>query len=931
MGIGSRRINARGQGGIMASKLCMTLSLCLMLATACTSDHAQRPVKPAASISASPYIIDPIAQDNLYLRAQREALAQRSRVDQRGRADVCARYTSTHSTGLDAWVRAWCALRTDDADTLLTMANLALPYFEAMGHFRRQAELHLMMSVAASQLSLHHQSAASYERAQTLIDAAQLGLIASLDEPLPGDLPYLAGKLARERGGALRWSKRGQALGAQTLLHVAAEEYHSQGAPFAQAHALRESARWALDEGLLDAGALDLQRAIALEQDPYNPEGLQESALLFADMALARGLSQDALVVESWLVQQLGADYFPAPMHVELPLDHQQLKSALRSRASRQALLRSLRALRRDAQRARRPPAELIKSFVELPQLDALKGDGWELAAEAGQLLYEQGYLAQAQRYFQRAVNELELMRAAIPSLEQRQRFLATYRETYIKLIHTYVGVETSTLTQVDYRHALFLAGALKARGVLDLMAGAAITSLKQADLTLNPPPTPTQPLTTLLKWIDAQLKLWAASPAPRSNRSEALARMTPLVPKLPKDTALVEFLIGQRSGYVWVVLSDGELHMRRIAGRQRLGPMVERFMRLLMKPSLNAQEQLDYRTQAERLHVELLGPVQDLIASSRRLIIATDISLQELPFEALVRPTRDKTPHILIQDFELSYVPSSRALEVMRQRAQRPEATAPKGALLLGAPNLSQSALGLLSLSPELRGHEGLTMSALFPKLPGARQELIDIKATLTARHIPVNLRLGAQAQEQALRSDAKSAAHGPRAPLALMHIATHGITDAQVGASAASSAATFRQPALLLSPGVAPEQALDDGVLHLDEILRHQLHAKLVVLSGCATGRGWQTLGDGAFGLAGAFLVTGSEAVLASAWSVGDAPTSVLMRSFYKHLRPGDSPQRALRLAQLELIKDYKPADAPMLPPYYWAAFRVIGGLEP
>lgn len=920
----SWRTASEGQGRISLDIMCLALSLCLILAS-CTSDRSLTTPQQAASIIKPSYIVDPSAQDSIYLRAQRDALTHRRLVDQRGRTEVCARHESTKSAGLDAWVRAWCALRTEDADTLLTMANMALPYFEALGHFRRQAELHLMMAVAASQLQLYHQSAASYERAITLIDSAQLGLIATLGEPLPGDLPYLAGKLARERGGALRLSKSSKALNAQTLLHVAAEEYQSQQASFAQAHALRESARWALDEGELGASALDLQRALALEMEPYNPPGLQESALLFADMALARGLSQDALVVESWLVQHLGAEYFPAPMSVALPSDHEQLQDALRSRASRQALLRSLRALRRDAQRARRPPAGLIKSFIETEQLHTLRGDGWELAAEVGQLLYEQGYLAPAQRYFQRAVTELELMRAAIPSLEQRQRFLATYRETYIKLIHTYVGVETAKLTQVDYRHALFLAGALKARGVLDLMAGAGLTSLSQAALT---PPEPTQPLSSLLKWMDAQLKLWVAPPT-SSVAAAASPRQTPLVPKLPEKTALVEFLIGQRSGYVWVVLSDGELHMRRIAGRQRLGPLVERFMRLLMKPSLSPQEQLDYRAQAERLHVELLGPVQDLIASSQRLIIATDISLQELPFEALARPTRDKAPHILIKDFEISYVPSSRTLEVMRQRAAGPQPIAPKGALLLGAPTLSQSALGLLSLSPALLGHEGLSMAALFPKLPGARQELLDIRTALTARRIPVSLRLGAQAQEEALRAEAKPSR---RAPLALMHIATHGLTDAQVAsAGRLSSATTFRQPALLLSPGLSPEQALDDGVLHLDEILLHQLHAKLVVLSGCATGRGWQTLGDGAFGLAGAFLVTGSEAVLASAWSVADAPTSVLMRSFYKHLRPGDSPQRALRLAQLELLRDYKPADATMLPPYYWAAFRVIGGVGP
>ena len=115
-----------------------------------------------------------------------------------------------------------------------------------------------------------------------------------------------------------------------------------------------------------------------------------------------------------------------------------------------------------------------------------------------------------------------------------------------------------------------------------------------------------------------------------------------------------------------------------------------------------------------------------------------------------------------------------------------------------------------------------------------------------------------------------------------------------------------------------------MKDFFLNAVWTVRSQLHVItqkpfLVTLSGCETGVGWQSLGDGAFGLAGAFLFAGSEVVVASSWKVEDTSARRLMQSFYRHRKRGEA--EALRRAQSALAKRQAP--------FYWASFRVFGDL--
>ncbi len=112
-------------------------------------------------------------------------------------------------------------------------------------------------------------------------------------------------------------------------------------------------------------------------------------------------------------------------------------------------------------------------------------------------------------------------------------------------------------------------------------------------------------------------------------------------------------------------------------------------------------------------------------------------------------------------------------------------------------------------------------------------------------------------------------------------------------------------------------PWLALADGEMGAGEIVTGGLGPRLVVLAGCASGA---RRGRGLWGsLGAAFLAAGSQAVLASLWSVPDDATRAFVLRFYGEGGVID-PTQALARAQRALI-------AAGEPPSVWAPFVVFG----
>jgi CHAT domain-containing protein len=174
------------------------------------------------------------------------------------------------------------------------------------------------------------------------------------------------------------------------------------------------------------------------------------------------------------------------------------------------------------------------------------------------------------------------------------------------------------------------------------------------------------------------------------------------------------------------------------------------------------------------------------------------------------------------------------------------------------------------------------------------APQILNEVQSVATILPHP-ELFLGAHATSQILRERGSASS--------LLHIATHG---------------TYRQDNPMFS-GIR----LGDGYLNLYDLYQIRLPAKLVTLSGCATGMNFVSAGDELLGLQRGLFCAGASSLLLSLWDVHDESTSTLMQAFYKnYIETGDMAD-ALQSAMKQL-RQQNPH------PYFWAPFVLIGKLS-
>jgi CHAT domain-containing protein len=112
-------------------------------------------------------------------------------------------------------------------------------------------------------------------------------------------------------------------------------------------------------------------------------------------------------------------------------------------------------------------------------------------------------------------------------------------------------------------------------------------------------------------------------------------------------------------------------------------------------------------------------------------------------------------------------------------------------------------------------------------------------------------------------------------------------------------------------------------DGFLSVPEILALDLEADLTVLSACSGAVGETLPGGGLDSLAGALIESGSRAVIASLWDVGDAPTRTLVEQFYYGVGRGGRFSSSLREAKIALLR----TGGEIGRPRHWAGWVLVG----
>ena len=206
---------------------------------------------------------------------------------------------------------------------------------------------------------------------------------------------------------------------------------------------------------------------------------------------------------------------------------------------------------------------------------------------------------------------------------------------------------------------------------------------------------------------------------------------------------------------------------------------------------------------------------------------------------------------------YTISYAPSATVFALCQQKA----ATEKRKSLVLGIPD---------ERAPEIVT-EVQSVAAMLPE---------------------AELYLGEQATSKILREK------GP--DVGVLHIATHGV---------------YRQDKPMFS-GIR----LGDAYVNLCDLYQLRLNAKLVTLSGCATGMNVVAAGDELLGLQRGLFRAGATSLLLSLWDVHDRSTCELMQEFYKNYIESDDAALALKCAMSNLRRE-----APH--PYLWAPFVLVG----
>ena len=271
-----------------------------------------------------------------------------------------------------------------------------------------------------------------------------------------------------------------------------------------------------------------------------------------------------------------------------------------------------------------------------------------------------------------------------------------------------------------------------------------------------------------------------------------------------------------------------------------------------------------------QRLSNVLLAPMADAVRGSRAVIVSGGGPLALWPIAALTVPG-ESAP--LGAAREISSVPSATLLAVLRARRD----ASPAGPLLA----------------------VGRTTDAAGRDLPGAALELRSLGTRYAGAVVRVHR--GERSVPDLTRDLAR---------WNVLHFAAE--TEVRPGNPWRSG--------MLLGRGTG-----DEAFLRASRVAGMKLGARLAVLSGCQSAGATTLEGEGAIGLAGAFLCAGTSSVVATLWPVEDQVAQRFTDAFYSQLAAGRTVAAAVSGAQRELRSRPETANV-----RDWAAFVASGEAE-
>ena len=271
----------------------------------------------------------------------------------------------------------------------------------------------------------------------------------------------------------------------------------------------------------------------------------------------------------------------------------------------------------------------------------------------------------------------------------------------------------------------------------------------------------------------------------------------------------------------------------------------LKEYQQLISKPLANKEEMNRFNAIAYELYTSLFPSVElrELI-KNKKLSIVQDVSLENIPFEALI--TNEEQQRYLIEDCDINYFYSSSFLVFNNKQKRKND-----DSISLFAPiNFENKEL---------------------TSIDNSKNEVETIENILGG-----NLYLHKKASKYNFLKNTTSSK--------IIHLATH-----------ASSTGS-------------PQIHFQDSTLQLHELYTYKNNADLVVLSACETNIGEVKKGEGTLNLARGFFYSGAKSVISSLWNVNDQSTSYLMKEFYTNLSSGKSKISSISEAKRSYLQQHQ-----------------------
>ena len=363
----------------------------------------------------------------------------------------------------------------------------------------------------------------------------------------------------------------------------------------------------------------------------------------------------------------------------------------------------------------------------------------------------------------------------------------------------------------------------------------------------------------------------------------------------LGEDSALFSFHLGDTISWVWALDTAG-LSLYVLPPRAEVQRQAEAAARAVRDDAPGAAEM------SEVLYHTLFGAVAPRFQRKTRWLLALDQGMFDAPLAALVvsggiRPTYLAERHVIEGIPGVGYWVESGA----RRRYE------PASSLFVGVGdpvyNTADPRLaGDGSRQPWFRRLLGTASAGgllMLPRLVGSGAEL---EACARAWNGERTLLKGRDATRGRLEEQLR------RNP-AVLHFATHVVESSERPVSGLIALSLTDHNEMELLPPV--------------EIAHWTTHASMIVMSGCHSAAGSALPGTGLVGLTRAWLLAGAQSVVSSNWDTPDE-SGGLFQALYSHLnRERGDPARALREAQVEMIRSGGWRSRPR----YWGAYSLVG----